>query len=281
VRRPSFFALIFVSVAMVFPAIASAQDARLAFLGRMLKGSGEYRVRVQAALSLGEIGGRGAVSPLVEALGDEHPAVRTAAAAALGRVGDASAVEPLEALSRDANAGARSAARRSLRSLRSALAEAQAPQEGAGEGETPAPVGRARFYIGVGDMGNRSGVRENELKGVLKRAIRDALGRSGSVRIAPDGESPQVSERAIKRDRLDGYFLTGSVLKMQPGAPGMLHAEVSVMVLTNPGRDLRMMLNGSADISSNGPNDTSAQDEVLQHAAASAVRRFASQIGAQ
>jgi hypothetical protein len=244
----------------------------------MLKGSDQYRVRVQAALSLGEIGGRGANAALRDALRDEHAAVRTAAAAALGRLGDPGSIGALEALEHDGNAGVRSAARRSLRSLRAAAA-APPPEEEAPVQEA-APNRNARFYVGVGDMGSRAGTRDGELKGLLKRFVRDALSKSSTIRVAPDGESPQASGRVIDRGHLQGYFLTGSVLKLQQTSPGMMHAEVSVMVLTNPGRDLRMMLNGSANASARSADDRTAQDMALQGAASAAVGSFARQVGA-
>jgi HEAT repeat protein len=280
VRRGSLAMLVALIVGLAAPGPARAEDARLAFLGRMLKGSGEYRVRVQAALSLGEIGGHGASAALIEALRDDHPAVRTAAAAALGRLGDAAAVEPLEGLDHDSNAGVRSAARRSLRALRAA---AQAPpphEEGTPPPEPAAPQGPAHFYVGVGDMGSRAGTRDAEVKSLLKRYVREALGRANGVRIAPDGESPQTSGRVIDRGHLEGYFLTGSCLKLQAAGAGNVHAEVSVMVLTNPGRDLRFMLNGAADATSRGANDVDAQNSALAGAAEAAVGGFARHIGA-
>ena len=64
-------------------------------LAELLGGSGSYRVRAQAALSLGRLGEPGSVSALVDALEDAHPAVRAAAASALGRIGSPSALPPL------------------------------------------------------------------------------------------------------------------------------------------------------------------------------------------
>jgi hypothetical protein len=54
-----------------------------------------WRVRRDAALALGAMGGADAVGPLIAALGDEHASVRLAATEALGRIGDRGAVEHL------------------------------------------------------------------------------------------------------------------------------------------------------------------------------------------
>ncbi|MFB0562557.1 MAG: HEAT repeat domain-containing protein [Candidatus Lokiarchaeia archaeon] len=55
----------------------------------------DYYIRIVTMKSLGEIGDRRAVEPLIEALKDERGGVRKAAAAALGRLKDKRAVEPL------------------------------------------------------------------------------------------------------------------------------------------------------------------------------------------
>lgn len=54
-----------------------------------------WRVRRDAALALGAMGGTDAVEPLIAALGDDHASVRLAATEALGKIGAPGSVEPL------------------------------------------------------------------------------------------------------------------------------------------------------------------------------------------
>ena len=54
-----------------------------------------WRVRRDAAMALGAMGGADAVEALIAALGDDHASVRLAATEALGRIGDRGAVEHL------------------------------------------------------------------------------------------------------------------------------------------------------------------------------------------
>src|SRR5689334_15704301 len=62
-------------------------DARSDYLVRLLAGSTQFRVRAQAAISLGSVEpAASVVSALSKALSDEHPAVRAAAANSLGRL---------------------------------------------------------------------------------------------------------------------------------------------------------------------------------------------------
>ncbi len=68
-----------------------AAEPHLEPLARCVRGDDSAGVRATCARALGGIGSRGAVAPLVEALGDPSEVVRAAAAQALARVGPAPA----------------------------------------------------------------------------------------------------------------------------------------------------------------------------------------------
>src|SRR5512143_3138407 len=98
-RRVLASALVF---ALSLAPATSYADQRSDALIHLLETSTEFRVRTQAALSLGRTsGGSDVVQALVRALSDAHPAVRAAAATSLGAVGDPSAVAALQHLSSD------------------------------------------------------------------------------------------------------------------------------------------------------------------------------------
>ena len=68
-------------LALVLWASAGAADARSDYLIRLLRGSSQFRVRAQAAISLGNTDPSAEVlAALSLSLKDEHPAVRAAAA---------------------------------------------------------------------------------------------------------------------------------------------------------------------------------------------------------
>lgn len=110
------------------PVAATAGDQR-GRLVDLLEGSPSYRVRAQAALSLGRAGGAPAVPALLRALGDGHAAVRAAAAQALGRIGSPAAAAGLARLagSRGEPEEVRVGARRALAMVREAAPAPPAP----------------------------------------------------------------------------------------------------------------------------------------------------------
>jgi len=104
-------------LAFGFGPVAEAQ-ARTDYLIRLLSTSDAFRVRAQAAISLGRVEADSRiVGALSEALGDEHPAVRTAAAASLERLSDPSALAALRSHQRDRDSSARRAIRRAIAAL--------------------------------------------------------------------------------------------------------------------------------------------------------------------
>ncbi|MBI2894776.1 MAG: HEAT repeat domain-containing protein [Deltaproteobacteria bacterium] len=262
-------------VALLASAICLA-DGRTDYLTRMLRESSQFRVRVQAALTLGEIGDHATVPVLVGALEDEEPAVRIAALAALARIGDPSALEPVRARTRDRSADVKSQARTTLRTLQAIAQRAGTPSPA-----PPVPAEQARFYIGLGGMGNRAGVRGDEAKRLLRQYLQAEVGATAAVVVTPDDESPAVTSKVLKQRRLTGYWIDGSITKLAR-ENGVVRADISLMVMTNPGRDLRMMLSGSASVSSSGQTtpavETELQNQALKGAATGVVRRLLTQL---
>jgi hypothetical protein len=254
-------------------------DGRTDYLTRMLRDSTQYRVRVQAALSLGEIGDRATVPVLTGALDDEEPAVRVAALAALARIADPGALEAVRARTRDRNAEVKRQARTTLRVLETAaqrLGGATSTQQAQGPAD-------ARFYIGLGGMGNRAGVRGDEAKSLLRQFLAGEIGGASAVVLTPENETPAITSKVLKQRRLTGYWVDGSITKLARENGG-IRAEISLMVMTNPGRDLRMMLSGAASVSVTGQVSPAVerqlQDQALKGAATGAVRRLLSQLAA-
>jgi hypothetical protein len=280
-RKRSFAVL----AAIVLATGLAGADGRTDYLVRMLRTSTQYRVRIQAALTLGEIADSASLPALVEALEDEESSVRVAALAALARIGDPSVLDAVRARVRDRNGSVARQARTSVRTLEQ-IAQRQAAAGGGtsgtgGPGPTGAPA--ARFYVGLGGMGNRAGVRGDEAKALLRRFLSDEIASAPGVVITPADETPAQTTKVLKQKRLTGYWVDGSITKLTR-ENGNIRAEISLMVMTNPGRDLRMMLSGAAQVSANGrltpALETDLQNQALKGAATGAVRRLVGQLQA-
>lgn len=272
----------------VFVPLAASGDERTDRLVELLAQSGNYRVRVQSAQSLGRIRDPETVPALVRALEDRHPAVRAAAAQSLGRIGSPDAVGPLESLAGDGSQPeeVRAQARAAVAQIRSmSRMGGRGPAAGPPSGGAPSAA-KVRYYVGVGDMGNTTGRRDGELEQTLKRLVRDELGRAGGIDVAPDGETPRQTKRVLDSRGLTGYFVQGSVTRLE-AVGGQIQAVVSLMVLTNPDRNLRMMLQGRGAAAVRGSaSPGSAQlreleDTALEAAVQGAVSRLAGQLTGQ
>jgi hypothetical protein len=93
------------------------------------------------------------------------------------------------------------------------------------------------------------------------------------VRLAPEQETSAAAERELKAQKMTGYFIDSSVTNVEIKPDGSVRAQVSVIVGTYPGRDMRAMLSGAATLSGVG-SDESARLEAIQAAYSGALRRL-------
>jgi hypothetical protein len=218
-----------------------------------LMGNSDFRVRVQACLSLGRVGGPGVRSPLERALRDEQPAVRAAAAASLARLGDRSALPALRRAQSDSAPVVRQQIETAIRALTRSNGELD--------------WNAVRLAIGVGAMANRSQVRGDELRQIFRQYVLAELRASGNVAVVPDSPPADLVAQ-ITRRRLNRYFVEGTVSRVtrefaQNGTVSV-RAEISLMILSDPGRDLRMMLSGAAAAEQSRDTFTPAAERQMQ-----------------
>lgn len=250
-----------------FGQVAEAQ-ARTDYLIRLLSTSDAFRVRAQAAISLGRVEADARiVAALGEALGDEHPAVRTAAAASLERLSDPSALTALRSHQRDRDSSARRAIRRAISALeRVARSRPRTADPDNGGG------GDARFYVGVGVPAAKNGANVDRATLQAARAfLAQQVSQLDEVEVAPERESNAQARRKLQRSRMTGYYLDSSVVSVEQTSSGT-RVVVSVIVGTYPGRDMRAILQGAATVpGAAGPGATRA---ALEGALRGAIRRL-------
>lgn len=232
---------------------------------RVLQESRDFRARARAALALGASGDPTMAAPLARALNDENAAVRAAAAEGLGRVGGATQLGALRGLSRDPERHVRDAAARAVAAIEQRIASGTprpptpAASTTAAAALAPAvalpaePVipaiqwDRTRYVVVLGSMENRSGFAHPPLAQVLRNEVVRSLAGVYGVAIMRDAVDA-ASEREIARRHIRRYRLDGSIrtMRAEPGRDVRVRCEVSLMLMDDPGRNLRAALNGSA-----------------------------------
>jgi hypothetical protein len=245
-------------------------DARTDFLVKMLATSSQFRVRAQAALALAANPADDKVAAaLVKALReDEHPAVRAASASALEGAGTHVSAALRDAL-RDEDKTVRAAAKRALEEIGKG-----SPKSAPVVTPLPGDVSRgAVFYVGVGVPASKAAT----LSPTLLRTLREYLAREivqiSGVRLAPESETTAAAEKQLKSQKMTGYFLDSSITSIETKPDGSVRAQVSVIVGTYPGRDMRAMLSGAATVSGGSAGD-STRIEAVQAAYSGALRRL-------
>jgi hypothetical protein len=265
---------------------------------RVLHGGRDFRARVRAALALGNSDDRSVTPHLVRALDDSSSAVRAAAATSLGRLGDPSAIGPLREASRDRERVVRNEAQRAIRRIRDANRDSRAERRrgrssprrtGRSSGADPYPTisviprardiywPRVRYVVVLGSMENRSNFEDEALANTLQREVSRNLLVLRGVAVLREGHEPPDATREIRRRRLPKLRLEGSlntVERTHQRRQVQVRCEVSLMLMQEPGREIRSVLNGAATGSqpSRRGRRTQQERELAQQALTGAVR---------
>lgn len=240
----------------------AAQDR--AVLIRTLATASDFRLRAQAAIALGASGDANVAPHLVRALRDTNPAVRSVAASSLGRVASRDALPPLRAALRDSSASVRAQAQRAIaaiearpRATATTPATATAPPPmGVYPPITMAPAAAAiawdavRWVVTLGRLENRSALARPEVAQLFRSEVERHLRAQRGVAVVADSAAHDASvTREIARRRLPKVRLEGNVNRVDRRAATSaleVRCEVSLVVMDEPARIVRGMLNGAA-----------------------------------
>lgn len=243
-------------------------DARTDFLIRMLATSAQFRVRAQAALALGgQAPSPSILTALSRGLSDQHPAVRAASAASLERHDDPSVLPALRAAENDKDSSVRSAVRNAIAAITPASSPVTTPID------PVQPSGPSVYYVGIGTPGGtQSGLSVSTMRDLREHVARTVAGVEG-VKLAPENEKAQAAERVLGAQRLAGFYVDSSVTSIERRPDGSVRAQVSVIIGTYPGRDLRAMLSGAATVSGGGSTEAVTL-QAVQAAFTGALRKL-------
>jgi hypothetical protein len=229
-------------------------DARNDYLIRLLKDSTQFRVRAQAAISLGGVDtAAGVVDALTTALADEHPAVRAAAANSLGRLSDPKSLRALRSAAADPEPPVRSAVSAAIAKIESAARQAGTQVE-----TKQMPSGPARYYVALGRPASRApDVSTGDLDHALQ-VLRDRVATIDGVVIAPINESPSQVRSVLRARNLRGFYLESSVTSLEQKPGGGVRVAVSLIVATYPDRAMRAIMQGAATAMGGGDSRSQA-----------------------
>ncbi len=224
---------IFVTLLAVIAIASSAMaDERTDYLLKLLKTSDNYKVRVQAAATLGKLRKKEAVPALSKALSDKQELVVISAAAALSRIGDPAAIPALKkTYKKNKGQAVRSQIRASLRVLKAIES---------GDREETQRGGKALYLIRVDAMGNSSGVFMGEAEKVLKDIVSKRMGEDSRVVVQKKKTNAKKIKKMIAAQNLRGYIISGAVIRLERVGSEMV-AKIALNVFTNPGYSLLMM----------------------------------------
>jgi hypothetical protein len=220
--------------------------------------------------------GPAARADLENGLRDAHPGVRVACAAGLGNIGDPASIPALE----------RAAKSETYPTVKKAMKETLEKLEGmAKSASPPASLAGARYVVQLGAMKNLSGVRADDLDGVMRQAAR---AKAGTIKdaVVLDGADTNVVKKATEK-RIPVLQVDGNLIKLSQttGTDGatVVTAKVDMSIRKLPGQTLTGMVSGNAS-ASNGTRVSSdqgmvdLQNRVVGGAVESAMRSMGAQI---
>jgi len=257
--RPSVLSLLLTAIIAATSAPCLA-DARSEYLVNMLENGSSFRVKTQAASTLGQIKCLDAVPALTRALFDENELVVIAAAAALGQIGLPGVIPKVEeALRNPPSDAARSQLEMTLRVLKALT----------GQGEIDdASAAPSEFLIRVDAMGNSSDSQRADMTDLLRRVVLERLQREPGVIIQEASLKGDKVKARLKKEKLRGYILSGSVLRMEHVGDQLI-VKINLNVFSNPDYNLLMMPSAEGSVSViDGPlsreTERAAQEKALR-----------------
>lgn len=217
-------------------------DVRAEYLVNLLENGSSYRVKIQAAQSLGRLQCKEAIPSLIKALKDESPPVVIAAATALGEIGDPSALPALKAANQKKHTSAvKIQLSASIRLLQAAVSE-----EKSADPATLEPV-NVRFMVKVDAMGNSSATTTPNITEIMRSTVISVLSQNANVEIQPDSMTESQIRKIQKKKEVITFILSGALIELRRENQFMI-AKVALNVLSNPDYNLVMMPSGEARV---------------------------------
>ncbi|NUP10087.1 MAG: HEAT repeat domain-containing protein [Polyangiaceae bacterium] len=222
--------------------------------------SDDYRVRTQAALTLGATADVAATKPLCGALSDSNQTVRLAVVAALGKLG------------KDEGATCLKKAKGSEKDSSVKTAIDKAIEKIALGGDPPPPRSTAKYYVAI-QVTNKTKRPNLEIEGLVRKAMQEKLLANSACAVAPRDEPNAQANAVLKKGKLKGYLLIASVEPFDY-AGGNLKVQLKVTMWTYPDKSLKAEFSPWLKMQGASKNDTAGETELLKMTGSSAIDSF-------
>lgn len=225
-----------------------------------LKNSDDFRVRTQAALSLGASKSQRAVEPLCTGLEDSNITVRAAAAAALGKLkkGGEDCLE--KRLEEESNATVKASIKKALSQLKGA--------------KEPTITKTTKVYVMIAKASDKTGRSGDAVTKMVRSSMVKAAGSEDGFVIAPADETPaQAKTRLAPWKSLKAFYLSPKVLEPKYSG-GSLQIKIDVAIFTYPGKALKGNIPVKLTAEGVSDRDESTEDDLIKQACERAIQKF-------
>lgn len=255
-----------------FPSTARADAERVKFLSEKLKAD-DFRVRTNAALSLGAENDDGAVDPLCGALSDTSEVVRQASAVALKRLNRSRALGCLKAREgNESNDGVKVQITRAIEAI--SAGGVGGGGGGGGNDETPKNIPGAKYYVLLSSVANATSRGTPEIEAIVLKAMKAKLESSGTIQLAPRSETLDAAKSVLAKRKIKGFYLAVAIDKFDYSG-GNLRVKVKVGVFSYPNKSLLGNVDKAMTAQGISTADKGTEDQLLDLAASKVSEQFA------
>jgi len=231
---------------------------------RELATNSDFRVRTQAALSLGGSDDVKAVDPLCRALDDTKAAVRAAAAAALGKLGKGGEACLSEHETKETTDSAKVAIQKAIGALRAA----------SGVSAECVIDAKTRYYISIGKTVDNTQRKKSKVPELVRSALTKALLRQKGFCIGPDGENKAGYQKRISgKTQIRGLLLSPKIQAAEYQDDAVT-VRFEIAILTFPEKALKGMIPVKLTQQGAVKKSEQAEDELFRLAVDRAVEKL-------
>ena len=238
------------------PGVARAEASASADVDHLLQNlaaGSDFRIRTQAALSLGASKSRRAVEPLCTGLGDANATVRAASAAALGRLrlGGSECLQRRLAL--EPSDTVKSAIRKAL---------------------DPVFTSDTKYYLAIGKTSDKTGRSGDEIDAIVHAAMASAASSLPIYAVAPSGENLVEAKRRLAPHKdVKSVFLSPKVPPPEYSG-GNLTMRIEIAMFSYPDKALIGSFTQKLTQQGVSSPDKDTENDLLREAATRALEKF-------